>query len=128
MDIRIYRQLTYQGASYFNPFPTFAFTGPLRPVYPLSPRKEVPNSIKAPNYAYTADGDPKYKFLNRTNITILNKAEQDGMRTVCRLSREVLDIAAAAVKPGVSTDYIDEVVHKACLERDVCMFRESSDH
>jgi methionine aminopeptidase len=41
------------------------------------------------------------------------------MRKVCRLGREVLDIAAAAAKPGVTTDYIDEVVHKACLERDV---------
>jgi methionyl aminopeptidase len=30
-----------------------------------------------------------------------------------------LDIAARALKPGVTTDYIDEVVHKACLERDV---------
>ncbi|KAL8792279.1 MAG: hypothetical protein Q9195_005158 [Heterodermia aff. obscurata] len=111
--------LTYSsGASYFNPFPTFAFTGGLRPVYPLSPRRDVPKSIKAPNYAYTTDGDPKYRFLSRGNITILNKAEQDGMRKVCRLSREVLDIAAAAIKPGVTTDYIDEVVHKACVERD----------
>jgi methionine aminopeptidase len=41
------------------------------------------------------------------------------MRKVCRLAREVLDIAAAAVKPGVTTDYIDEIVHKACIERDV---------
>lgn len=41
------------------------------------------------------------------------------MRKVCRLAREVLDIAARAAKPGVSTDYIDEVVHKACIERDV---------
>ena len=41
------------------------------------------------------------------------------MRKVCRLAREVLDIAAAAVKPGVTTDYIDEIVHKACLEREV---------
>jgi methionyl aminopeptidase len=41
------------------------------------------------------------------------------MRKVCRLAREVLDIAAAAAKPGVTTDYIDEIVHKACIERDV---------
>jgi methionyl aminopeptidase len=41
------------------------------------------------------------------------------MRKVCRLAREVLDIAARAAKPGVTTDYIDEVVHKACMERDV---------
>lgn len=40
------------------------------------------------------------------------------MRKVCRLAREVLDIAAAAAVPGVTTDYIDEVVHKACVERD----------
>lgn len=41
------------------------------------------------------------------------------MRKVCRLAREVLDIAAREAKPGVTTDYIDEVVHKACMERDV---------
>lgn len=41
------------------------------------------------------------------------------MRKVCRFGREVLDEAARAIKPGVTTDYIDEVVHKASLERDV---------
>lgn len=40
------------------------------------------------------------------------------MRKVCRLAREVLDIAAAAIKPGITTDEIDEIVHKACLERE----------
>jgi methionyl aminopeptidase len=41
------------------------------------------------------------------------------MRKVCRLAREVLDITAAAMKPGVTTDYLDEVCHNACIERDV---------
>lgn len=41
------------------------------------------------------------------------------MRKVCRLAREVLDAAARELKPGVTTDYLDEVVHKACIERDV---------
>lgn len=41
------------------------------------------------------------------------------MRKVCRLAREVLDEAARAAKPGVTTDYIDEVVHKACIARNV---------
>lgn len=41
------------------------------------------------------------------------------MRKVCRLAREVLDIAAREIRPGVTTDYIDEVVHKACIEREV---------
>lgn len=38
---------------------------------------------------------------------------------MCRLAREVLDIAAREVKPGVTTDHIDKVVHDACMERDV---------
>lgn len=29
----------------------------------------------------------------------------------------MLDIAASHVKPGVTTDMIDEVVHNACIER-----------
>jgi methionyl aminopeptidase len=39
------------------------------------------------------------------------------MRTVCRLAREVLDIAASHVKPGITTDAIDEIVHNAIIER-----------
>lgn len=46
------------------------------------------------------------------------------MRKVCRLAREVLDIAARELRPGVTTDYIDEVVHKACIERNVSIDRK----
>jgi methionyl aminopeptidase len=103
----------------FNPFPTFGFTGPLRPVYPLSSKREVPKSIPYPDYA--ADGMPRSerRANGRNNIRILDAKEQEGMRKVCRLAREVLDIAAAAVKAGVTTDYIDEIVHQACVERNV---------
>lgn len=103
---------------HYNPFPNFQFAGSLRPVYPLSPRRTVPASIPHPDYAI--DGYPRSerKFMGR-QITILNKKEQEGMRKVCRLAREVLDIAARELKPGITTDYLDEVVHKACLERNV---------
>ena len=79
----------------------------------------VPKRIPHPEYA--ADGIPRseQKFVGRNNITILDAKQQEGMRKVCRLAREVLDIAARAAVPGVTTDYIDEVVHKACIERDV---------
>lgn len=79
----------------------------------------MPDSIVHPDYAH--DGIPKAggSFIGRHKITILDKKQQDMMRKVCRMAREVLDIAAREVKPGVTTDYIDEVVHKACLERDV---------
>ncbi len=79
----------------------------------------MPKSIKHPDY--WKDGIPHSErtFVGRNKIDILDRAGQDAMRKVCRLAREVLDIAAAAAKPGVTTDYIDELVHKACLERDV---------
>lgn len=32
-----------------------------------------------------------------------------------------MDIAAREIKPGVTTDYIDKVVHDACIERDVSL-------
>lgn len=34
-----------------------------------------------------------------------------------QLGREVLDLAAAALRPGVTTLEIDEIVHNACIER-----------
>jgi len=88
-------------------------------VYPLSQKRIVPPNIPRPDYA--EDGNPKSerKFLGRNNITVLDKKQQEGMRKVCRLAREVLDIAAREVRPGVTTDYLDEVVHKACIERNV---------
>lgn len=79
----------------------------------------MPKSIKHPDY--WKDGVPhsELTFRGRTKIDILDEAGMDAMRKVCRLGREVLDIAAAAAVPGVTTDYIDEIVHKACLERNV---------
>lgn len=107
------------GTGLHNPFPTYPFTGTLRPVYPLSPYREVPKSIKHPDY--WRDGIPHSErtFAARTKIPCLDKEGIAAMRKVCKYGREVLDIAAAAVKPGVTTDYIDEIVHKACIERDV---------
>lgn len=39
------------------------------------------------------------------------------MRAAGRAAREVLDIAGSLVQPGVTTDEIDEAVHRACLAR-----------
>jgi methionyl aminopeptidase len=103
----------------FDPFPSFSYTGSVRAVYPLSEKREVPKSIPYPDYAL--DGVPKAGrgMLRTSKIDILDAKAQDKMRTVCRLAREVLDIAAAAIKPGITTDEIDAIVHKACIERKV---------
>ena len=39
------------------------------------------------------------------------------MRRTCRLGREVLDLAALAVRPGVRCSEIDTIVHEACMQR-----------
>jgi len=39
------------------------------------------------------------------------------MREACAIAREVLDIAGAAVAPGVTTDEIDAIVHAETLKR-----------
>lgn len=67
------------------------------------------------------DGIPRSEqtISARTKSKQLNAKEIEGMRKVCRLAREVLDLAAAALKPGITTDYIDELVHNACIERNV---------
>ncbi|GAB1201436.1 hypothetical protein APSETT445_000010 [Aspergillus pseudonomiae] len=102
----------------YNPFPTYSFTGSVRPVYPLSPMRTLPKSIRRPDWSET--GIPKgERRLSRTKIDILDAKGQEAMRKVCRLAREVLDITAAELRPGITTDYLDEICHKACVERDV---------
>ncbi|KAI0849099.1 methionine aminopeptidase [Daldinia vernicosa] len=105
------------GTGTYNPFPSFYFTGPLRPVYPLSPRREVPKTIRHPDYAETGIPTSELK-LTRNKIDILDAEGQDAMRKVCRLGREVLDLLAAEVRPGITTDYLDELCHRLCIERD----------
>lgn len=85
----------------------------------MSPRRAVPDTIPKPDYAL--DGIPRseQKFIGKYNVKILNEQEIAGMRKVCRLAREVLDIVAAAAKPGVTTDQLDKICHDACVERNV---------
>lgn len=80
--------------------------------------RTVPKSIRHPDWAET--GIPKAEQrLSRTKIDLLDAQGQQAMRKVCRLAREVLDITAAELRPGVTTDYLDEVCHRACVERGV---------
>lgn len=84
--------------------------------------RKVPKSIPQPDWAVT--GIPKAeRRLNRTKIDLLDAKGQDAMRKVCRLAREVLDIVAAELKPGITTDYLDRVCHNCCIERDVSATR-----
>jgi hypothetical protein len=54
------RHLTRLPDGTFNPFPSFGFSGLLRPVYPLSPKRVVPEHIPRPDYS--EDGSPVINF------------------------------------------------------------------
>lgn len=53
---------------------------------------------------------------NHDAVEIRKGEEEAGIREACRIGRMVLDRAHAAIEVGVTTDYIDEVVHNACME------------
>jgi len=100
----------------YNPFPSYNYTGSLHPWYPLSPKRPVPPHIPRPDYAQTGVPESERKAAGQAP-KVLNAEQIQKMRTVCRLAREVLDLAASHVRPGITTDEIDEIVHNACIER-----------
>lgn len=90
----------------YEPFKTFKYAGPLRAVYPLSPRRTVPEDIPRPDYAETGNffilflvelltngilsaiGIPKSEFMARSSeIKVLNSKEVEGVREACRVSK-----------------------------------------
>lgn len=100
-------------------FKHYRYTGSLRVGEVKFPMRTVPAHIDCPDYAY--DGQPKAEErFNRTSTSfrVFDEEGIEGMRRVCRLSREVLDIAVRAAQVGVTTEQVDEIVHQACLDRD----------
>ncbi|HET7754852.1 MAG TPA: type I methionyl aminopeptidase [Anaeromyxobacteraceae bacterium] len=76
----------------------------------VSPRRAVPPEIPRPNYA--ASGRP------RTVAAIADPEERVArMRRACRAAAEVLAEGAKVLRPGITTDEIDAIVHDACIAR-----------
>ncbi len=71
----------------------------------------MPADIARPDYAET--GDP----VRRPEARVKSPEVIERMRRACRAAAEVLDIGAAAVAPGVTTDAIDAIVHQAYIDR-----------
>jgi len=90
----------------------------MRPVYPLSPKRHVPDHIPRPDYADHEQGEPLTEMRHLGSPPrLLSAEEQEQLRTVCRMAREVLDIAASHIKPGITTDELDEIVHNETIKR-----------
>lgn len=116
---------------------SFQFRGKLRPGK-ITPCRAVPAHIGRPDYALRNDGVSMEEERDRSNckpvvynIKCMNDNYDDyassggkvpeilKIKKVCELSREVLDIACAAVRPGITTDELDRIVHDATVERNM---------
>ncbi|NXW09306.1 MAP1 aminopeptidase, partial [Fregetta grallaria] len=104
---------TLEGDVNTNPWSGYRYTGKLRPHYPLTPTRPVPSYIQRPDYADHPLGmsESEQALKGTSQIKILSSDDIEGMRVVCRLAREVLDVAAMMVKAGVTTEEIDHAVH-----------------
>jgi len=82
-----------------------------------TPKRIVPSEkITFPDYAL--DGQPKNRPpLFPWMIEVKKPDEIEKMRKSGRCAREVLDLAGRAVRPGITTDEIDRIVHEASVER-----------
>ena len=77
----------------------------------LSPWRTVPAGIPRPDYAET--GDP----VRRPEARVKSPEVIERMRRACQAAAEVLEVGAAAIAPGVTTDEIDAIVHQAYIDR-----------
>ncbi|KNZ52968.1 methionine aminopeptidase, type I [Puccinia sorghi] len=111
----------------------FKYTGPLRACYPIQhvSKRTVPDSIPLRKQPSTITNFITFTYyLVQNGFSLSEQAiagqrlgkplkphEIEGMRKVCKLAREVLDLAAAHVKPGITSLELDKIIHDACIER-----------
>ncbi|MFN0061769.1 MAG: type I methionyl aminopeptidase [Myxococcaceae bacterium] len=75
----------------------------------MSPRRMIPAHIPRPDYAET--GKPKSEGVTAARTP----EELTRMRRACTAAAQVLANACQAVRPGVTTDEIDAIVHAECI-------------
>lgn len=95
---------------------SFPYAGSIRPGVQSPQKIVIDESIMKPDYAL--DTIPKTKGGLLPWIIEVKTPEQIlKMRAAGRVAREVLDIAGAAVRPGITTDEIDNIVHAETIKR-----------
>lgn len=101
-------------------FKHYRFTGPLRP-WKVTPKSEVPEGIEKPDYADHPEGvsasEEADKYSRDGSIRVYTPEEIEGIRSACRIGREVLEIAGNAVKVGITADALDKIVHEETIKR-----------
>ena len=91
----------------------FHFTGPIRPGL-ISPKRAVPKEIPRPDYIGKPGGasPDEERSYNANKMFQWRNKDLECIREIAQISRDVLDIAMAAVRPGMMTDEIDRIVHE----------------
>ena len=111
-----------QACRWRSGFEGYAFTGPLRPA-PVTAQLRGIQGVGKPDYADDFQGRPLSELAERGrkfNIVKWTKPEDvAAMRRAGEIAREVTDLAARAIRPGVTGDELDRIVHAACMERGV---------
>lgn len=110
-----------QAARLPKKFIGYSFSGVLRPYF-VHVRAPPPPGVDPPDYALHEQGvsiSEKQKSRDAKDIPELSGEDLETMRESCRLGREILDLAARALKPGVTGDFLDRVVYHACCERQI---------
>src|SRR5436190_11447554 len=78
----------------------------------VSPMRTVPEHIERPPYAATG------RVTRWDEPRIKSPEIIERMRTAGSMAAEILRLAGEAVRPGVTTDEIDVLVHELTIERD----------
>lgn len=77
----------------------------------VTPKRSVPSSIVRPPYVF----NPPTDYGEMPPLPPMTKEDELKMRAACKLARKVLDFAGTLVRPGVTTEAIDEAVHEMAV-------------
>lgn len=99
------------------PYPDFNYSNTLRP-FPITPIRRVPDHIIKPDYADTGIPTSEIEARKAQVIERMTPAELDIIRRVGKIARTVLDQGKAVAEAGVTTNYIDEIIHNSIIEHD----------
>ena len=96
----------------------FRFTGDVRPGL-LSAKRTVPSDIARPDYIGKPGGTSKLEeqSYSANKMFIWRGEDLQHIRDIATACREIIEVAMAAVRPGMTTDEIDRIVHDATVER-----------
>jgi methionyl aminopeptidase len=95
----------------------FTYAGDLRPGKQTPQRIVAIKDTSIIKPSYSESGTPTRKTpMLPWMVEVKTPEEIEKMRAAGKLAREILDLGGRAVKPGVTTDEIDAIVHEAIIK------------